>query len=420
MEAPIIERLSGTLARLAANAELKPVLSRMRREADVLAAEFQQATSTEVPAFLISGNPAVLPEHAAHNAKQVADMLRLLGGGGIGRIDFVRDYARLRAEQRFPLEAILHAYRCNHKVFNRWMRIATADRLVPSLAEFVIEYFDAVSTLLSTEYVAQLQRSTQSTVDRRDELLSILLDGHDESDGRVERILRDAGYLDRRLSFCVAVASPVDPAELLQPERARRMADSVSAVLQGSSSRSLVQLRDNRIIIVLSLLRRVSGWASPRTRLASDIKDTLLKVGNAALIGISTDVPSTSGIPDAYREARLALEHADAAHRVVVFSEVPLRRLIQQFAGPQMSRLLPSWRRDLLAADAAARGALTQTLRAYADADMNVTKTSLMLDLHMNTVYARLDKISSITGQDPRKYHALTELLFVAESRAGS
>ena len=42
--------------------------------------------------------------------------------GSTKSYEFVREHARRRAEQRFPLEAVLHAYRCGHKVYSYWLR----------------------------------------------------------------------------------------------------------------------------------------------------------------------------------------------------------------------------------------------------------------------------------------------------------
>ena len=68
-------------------------------------------------------------------------------------------------------------------------------------------------------------------------------------------------------------------------------------------------------------------------------------------------------------------------------------------------------------ADSKARGSLTATLRAYADADMNVLKTAHRLSVHPNTVYSRLQKVTDATGLDARSFHELTELLIVADCR---
>ena len=82
-----------------------------------------------------------------------------------------------------------------------------------------------------------------------------------------------------------------------------------------------------------------------------------------------------------------------------------------------MNAALPPWSEDYYIADKKARGSLTATLRAYADSDMNILKTAKSLGVHPNTVYARVQKISDITGLNALNFHALTELLLAADCR---
>ena len=350
----------------------------------------------------------------------------MLGGGGVRDFDFVRAHAQRRAEHRFPLEATLHAYRCAHKVYSRWMRRATlaavssaedAQQAVADIADFTIEYTDAISTIAASDYLAHTRLLADVAGDQRAELLTILLDGYDESDGRVAKILRDAGYLDSRQSFCVALAQPVDPAEMINPDRARRLADSIDKILQTSPSRRVIDIRHNKVTIVFSGVCRTSGWTAPHAALAERVTSELMMVGNAVLIGVSNDVPSTSLIPAAHREALLALEFADVTRRVVQVSELPAQRLMLHFAGEEFQRVLPAWTGAFFRADQKAGGALVATLRAYANADMNVLKAAEQLSVHPNTIYSRLQKILDTTGLQARSYHALTELLIVADCR---
>jgi DNA-binding PucR family transcriptional regulator len=44
-----------------------------------------------------------------------------------------------------------------------------------------------------------------------------------------------------------------------------------------------------------------------------------------------------------------------------------------------------------------------------------VLKAAERLGVHPNTVYSRLQRIIDITGLDARNYHALTELLIIAD-----
>ena len=47
---------------------------------------------------------------------------------------------------------------------------------------------------------------------------------------------------------------------------------------------------------------------------------------------------------------------------------------------------------------------------------MNLLKTARQLGVHANTVYARFDRISALTGRDARGFDALNELLIVADN----
>ena len=85
--------------------------------------------------------------------------------------------------------------------------------------------------------------------------------------------------------------------------------------------------------------------------------------------------------------------------------------------GEELQRVLPAWSSEFFLTDDKAGGALVATLRAYANANMNVLKTAETLSVHPNTVYSRFQKILDITDSDARSYHALTELLIVADCR---
>jgi purine catabolism regulator len=145
------------------------------------------------------------------------------------------------------------------------------------------------------------------------------------------------------------------------------------------------------------------------------VSEALAFVGNAALIGVSNDIPSTAHIPTGYREAATALELAGVTRRVVQFSAIPLRRLLLHFAAADFQRVLPAWADEFYDADDKAGGALIATLHAYAGADMNVLKAAQLLEVHPNTVYARLQRIFDLSGLQARSYHALTDLLMVCD-----
>ena len=147
-------------ARLADLGVVPEAAAAMRASARDAVAALRREVLKEVRGFSDSANPRVLPELAMHAKAHVDEVLRLFSGAELGDFAFVRDHARLRAEQRFPLELTLHAYRCGHRVLSRWMRDGaeavrpeSLDRAVAAVADFAIEYTDVISAVMTAEYV---------------------------------------------------------------------------------------------------------------------------------------------------------------------------------------------------------------------------------------------------------------------------
>lgn len=386
----------------------------------------REAVLAEVPAFSSSGNPEILPGLEYHAAEHIDEIRRLFAGGEIGEFEFVKTHAHRRAEQRFPLEGTLHAYRCGHRILSHWLREAAlstrpanVEQAVSAVADFAIEYTNIISSMATAEYVAHTRMLAEAESDRRTKLLNILLRGYDESDGRVAQLLKRAGYLEQRQAYCVVVAQSTNPAEMESSPRAQRIATAISEAMAATSIRTLAGIRDNLVTAVLTDKRRQSGWTAPQSNLAERIRPMLEVLGPAVLVGISADHPSTSFLPKALHEATIALDFANVAKRVVQFSDLPIRDLLVHRGIDYVQSAPPSWIAALLGADAKADGALIRTLRAVADADLNMQKAARILGRHPNTVYTRIEKIRDLTGLDGQRYHDLTELLLSADCWRG-
>jgi sugar diacid utilization regulator len=421
--------LQATVDALRAHGVVPGVAAALGDGLDVVRQALKHTVLEEVLAYSDSANPEILPDLEDHLRDHVTRIMALLGGSRGTDFEFVREHAERLAQQRFPLEALLHTYRCAHKVLSPWLRdiaLAHADntahvrRVVASVADFAIEYTDTISTTATATYVNHTRLLAEAEGDRRTELLNILLHGYDESDSRAAQLLRRAGYLEQRQSYCVVAARSVEPREMENAARAQRMADSIGEVLAVTPLRALIGIRDNLVIAVVSGTRRQSGWTAPQSLLADRLMPQLKKVGPAALIGMSNDVPSTSYIPRAAVEAKIALDFASFAERVMPYASVSIRQLLISHARNGMQSALPAWLDDFARADAKARGKLGATLRAYADADMNVLQAAKTLSVHPNTIYARAQRITDITGRNPLSYHALTEMLLATECRQHS
>jgi len=420
------DRLQATIQALGDH-EVVPAMVEALEEARATAGEaLRQAVIDEVAAYSETANPDVEPELHEHLSTHVDEIVQLLGGRYRPDFAAVQEHAEQRAGQRFPLEALLHTYRLVHKVLFPWVRdaaLASAPesahvrRVVAATADFAIEYTDCVSTIATSSYVSHTRALAEAESDQRAELMNTLLQGYDESDSRTAQLLRRAGYLKQRQSYCVVAARAVNPGEMENAARAQRMADAVQDVLVDTPFRLLIGVRDNLVVAIVSGTRRISGWTAARSLLADQLLPQLLKVGPAALIGMSNDVPSTSHIPRAAAEARLALDFASYTKRVMPYASVSLRQLLVSHARDGIQSALPAWLDAFVTADEKARGRLAATLRAYADADMNVQQAAKLLGCHPNTIYSRAQRIEDLTGKSLLAYHDLTELLLAVECR---
>lgn len=391
---------------------------------DSLSKRLLESILGDVPAYSASRNPDIVPELRAHLDDHIEEAVRLLAGRAPGVFTFVRQHARRCAEQKFPLDAVLASYACVHRLLADAVQDAAlqvADdsaqvrRVVAASRDFANAYISAASTFITSEYVLQTRLLAEAEGDQRSELMTTLLRGYDESDSRAAQLLRRAGYLEQRQSYCVVVARSIDPREMENAPRAQRMVDSVAHALRNLPIRVLIGMNDKLVTVVLSSTQRVSGWTAPQSLLADRVYPQLRMIGPAALIGVSTDKPSTTHIPAALREAKLALDFARVDERVMSYSRIPFRDMLVRVASEQVRPALPGWVDGFLLADRKSRGALSATLHAYADNNMNALKTAEALARHPNTVYARMQKIRDITDRDPLTYNDLTELLLATD-----
>lgn len=419
---PLNSALQQILSLLAKTGVVPDATTALDSSRHIAADGLRDAVLAEVPAFSTSGNPDILPGLAQHIAEHIQEIRRLFAGGEVGDFEFIKTHARRRAEQRFPLEAVLHAYRCGHRVLLQWLREAVLstnpkqlEQAISAVADFAIEYTNIISSIAASEYVAHTRMIAEAEGDRRTELLSILLSGYDESDGRVARLLKRAGYLEQRQAYCVVVAQSINVSEMENPARAQRIANALTEAMDTTSIRTLAGTQNNLVTAVLSDKRRQSGWTSPQSNLAERICPMLLVLGPAVLVGVSADHPSTSFLPKALHQATIALDFTSVANRVVQFSNLPIRDLLIHHGTDYLQAAPPSWVAALVSADENAEGALIQTLRAIGEADMNMQKAARILGKHPNTVYARIERIRGLTGLDGQHYRDLTELLLAAD-----
>jgi DNA-binding PucR family transcriptional regulator len=127
--------------------------------------------------------------------------------------------------------------------------------------------------------------------------------------------------------------------------------------------------------------------------------------------GISGWHHGMAGIPDAFAEAREAVEIAAGTGirgRVVSLEDVVVDHMLR--SSPHARRILEEALQPLLEYDQAHHAELVATLQAYVESGAKLTRTARRLTVHPNTVVYRLRRIRELSGRDP---HDMSELLIL-------
>jgi hypothetical protein len=318
-----------------------------------------------------------------------------------------------RAEEGFPLEAVLTAY---HAGAREIFAVASAEAGSADVADLVdaadrvLAFVGTVAGAVTRGYLEELRTKVGQEHTARRTLLSVLLDG-----GPVDVVARSAGITlpARYLVLSVELgphadeASPGVDAGIAVRRKLRRFlaaferacGDGVLASLDGPGGLVLLPLAGR--------LSEVPGW-----RAAVDA------AGHAA--GVDVLAAAETAAPSEVRE--VAGQTAEVLDVLRWFGRSPgLYRLDDVLVEYQLTR--PGAARDRLAAVLApldAHPELVETLAAYLELDTNRRRTATRLHVHPNTVDYRLRRVRDLTGVDPLHPAGLPRVIAALAARRAS
>jgi hypothetical protein len=364
----------------------------------------------EIPSYR-RGSPELLGDVLAGATATGALLARAFAEGAELRrqdVEVVREVARHRVEQDVSLEVFQHAYRA--ALFAYWDACAQeAARLKISrdaslqLARFALQAMDLVATQAAEAYVREEERvRTQSGRAARD-LLERLIGGYPPKPGTRDPA---APGLDPTGQLIVIVGrveeTSMPAADALQAGR-----ETLEEAMSLGRARPLIAIRQSEIVLVAPVAassRRAIAIRAARQR-ALDDHETDMRYG------VSGPAGGFPGIANAYREASLSLSHASASAPVVSLSDLSALECALIGADARV--------KDLILVKAGALTAMSPedlhmtraTVRAFADADLNVARAAADLHVHPNTLRYRLGRIAASTSHDPRTFAGVLELV---------
>lgn len=346
------------------------------------------------------------------HCKELLDSIIAVATGrtGADAFDFVRTHAEWRTRHQVPLIASLHAYRLAHKTYSaltqeallRHKQREEALLALTMLSSFWIEFFDYVGSVLAEAHAVEEQQTVARNSRAYAGLIRDLLRGVEPRGAEAQR-LRTLCGIRPGAPMAVAVARPPDAENGKAADaevRARTLGQLLERALPSAEFGKLIEARDGSVTVIACRAADAAGG------LAKTLRRGFGRRGAAGpVVGVSRNAASVSELPQALEEARLALEFASAAQPLQAFSDIDLGELLIRRADRTALRLIPEWTQELNEGD------LARTVRAFADASLNIKQAARRLGVHPNTVYFRLNRIRQRTGVDARTFTGASLLL---------
>jgi PucR C-terminal helix-turn-helix domain/GGDEF-like domain len=388
------------------------ILCTLLDRVDELTARAVTALRSEIPAYAAAGNEHFFDDVADQVARHYRTKLSSFLEGRIVTLEdiaFVRGAATRRARTGFPLEDYLNAFRVGQQViWDATVECATdtpvGREAALALAGPQMRYVDFASTHAAHAYV-EFQQYVIADADReRRDLLEHLLAGEMPTRGpHIGTAQRYGIGADTRM-LVVAGMIAGQPADSNAPHAA-----SAALVRAGMHEPStLVVVRQSEIVAVPVL--GPDGHAEQLCERLESLQRRLRAEGMPLAMGISTVASGVAELPRAYREARSALDclpdaGVSALPRLSAFEYLALH------SDDTARRLVDPRLREFLDDERDRGGVLIATIRAFADADMNLRAAAEVLQIHPNTAQYRLGRIEERTGRNPRCVEHLVDLL---------
>ncbi|MFG2123412.1 PucR family transcriptional regulator [Streptomyces sp. NPDC048710] len=337
---------------------------------------------------------------------------------------FSRAAAMRRARAGFALEDWISAFRVGRQVL--WDSLLEcagtspeAQQAALSLVTPLMRYVDYASTHAAQAYVEYQQHVVADADRERRDLLDQLLAGMAPTRGPLFAAAQAYGIGPRSPMMAVVAVCVGDTRSADHTSAENGYATSVSISVAGPwAGRTLVVVRHGEVVAVPVL--RAGMDAEDICAHFEALQERLARKGTMLCMGISTVARGASELPRAYEEARAALDLVPseggvaALPRLSPFDYLALRAddLARQLVDPRVRVLLEEDRRrgDTLAA----------TIRAFAEADLNLRLAADRLRVHHNTAHYRLRRIEERTGRNPRRIADLLELLVALAIRDGA
>lgn len=376
-------------------------------------------TFADVPAYPASSSPTLRSDLWAHTESVFDAVLGPMAEGRTAsREDFplTAEHATRRVRAGIALSDFLQGFRIGQ--VSLWEAIvvaanperATRDAAV-DLAIQLMHVIEVGSSMAAEAYM-EAQQTDLAEGDRLSrDVVDDLVAGRTIPPGPKAELLGRTG-LDGQAPFVVVAATVARPQQ--GGSRLREVLSTVRSLV-GAGERGIATIRQDDIVGILPAV----GDGAAVVAVIERAHRILGGRGVDTLIGVSTPHVGIDLVPAAHRESLLAwqtLRDEPGVRPLAGLRPIEYLALVADETAP---RLVSQQVRTFVEEDLAHGGAQIETLRVYAESDLNAKTAAERLHVHVNTAYYRIDQIAERTGHDPRRFRDLQDLLIAVRLLTG-
>ncbi|WP_432193114.1 PucR family transcriptional regulator [Streptomyces sp. bgisy027] len=417
--APGTPRLSEPLRR-----ERRRILHTVHDRIEEVAEAAVEVMRTEIPSYALQDErffDDVREQVLEHYRMQLA---ALAGDRDIAPEDLVfsRAAAMRRARAGFALEDWISAFRVGRQVL--WDALldcagtsAEGQQAALSLITPLMRYVDFASTHAAQAYVEYQQHVVADADRERRDLLDQLLAGVAPARGPLFAAAQAYGIGPRSPMMAVVAVCGDGTGDVTSAEHGYATSASIS-VAGPWAGRTLVVARHGEVVTVPVV--RAGMNAEDICAHFAAVQGRLARSGTRLSMGISTVAQGAAELPRAYAEARAALDLVPSGGGVAALPRLSPFDYLALRADDLARQLVDCRVRALLEEDRRRGDTLAATIRAFAEADLNLRLAADRLRIHHNTAHYRLRRIEERSGRNPRRIADLLELLVALAIRDGA
>ena len=393
----------------------------MRRVGEALAARYTEIGQTvtarivdEIPDYRALA-PTVIADLRAGSTVTVELLARTSAEGSTVRredLGFLRELAARRVHQGVSLDVFMHAYRVALLAYwdvcaEEASRLRLSREAGFALASSTIEAIDIITTQAAEAYLREENRLRTQTGRAARDLVERLINGQPIEPRRrhpAAPSLDPTGQL-------ITVVGRVEQTALAVGDALQIARETLEESMSLGTATPLVAIRHGDLVLITTGTSPRGKISRLRTARQRTIDDHNIDVH----YGISVPSQGFASVQQAYREATLSLTYTSASRPIVSLYELSSLECAVIGATATTKAVIASKANSLQALPPDDLATTVETIRAFANANLNVAKAAGEMHVHPNTVRYRLQQIATKTGHDPRTLTGLVDLICILE-----